>query len=103
MYAGDSEYQHCRRLEWNQFGDSLGLDDFEFPMMALRNKTEVQFLIDKVTPAPAPSGGEVVTWCFWARAALASRVACLRHNAVLILIVSLPCTPVKPLLLSSLY
>ena len=48
MYAEKADYKNCRRLHWNQEGNSLMYEDYNFPIVALSNYSEVQFLIDEV-------------------------------------------------------
>ena len=44
MYKQHEDYKDCRMQEWNKFGNSLMFEDYNFPIVALVNYTEVQFL-----------------------------------------------------------
>ena len=49
MYADDKDYKDCREVEWNKDGNSLMFEDYNFPIVALVNSTEVNFLIEDVS------------------------------------------------------
>ena len=49
MYKDRQEYKDCRMQEWNPLGNSLMYEDYNFPIVALVNYTEVQFLKDDVS------------------------------------------------------
>ena len=44
MYKQYEDYKDCRMQEWNKLGNSLMFEDYNFPIVALVNYTEVQFL-----------------------------------------------------------
>ena len=49
MYKEHDEYKDCRVQEWNPLGNSLMYEDYNFPIVALVNYTEVQFLKNDVS------------------------------------------------------
>ena len=49
LYAKNDDYKHCREVEWNRGGNSLMYEDYNFPIVALANSTEVNFLIEDVS------------------------------------------------------
>ena len=48
LYKGDSKYQHCKSTTWNPVGNDLLMTDIEFPIIALFDEEQIDFLISEV-------------------------------------------------------
>ena len=45
----ESKYEHCKGANWNPLGLDLMFEDWGYPIMALFNQTDVDFLINEVS------------------------------------------------------
>ncbi|CAH1796310.1 unnamed protein product [Owenia fusiformis] len=46
MYKEDADYQHCKTVTWNLGATGLMFEDFNGPIIALANQTEVDYIIN---------------------------------------------------------
>ncbi|XP_061189000.1 nicastrin-like isoform X2 [Saccostrea echinata] len=46
LYNNDKDFGNCKKVTWNEFGNGMFFEDFEFPISLVSNKNETDYLIN---------------------------------------------------------
>lgn len=49
LYHNNQEYGNCKKVTWNEDGNGMFFEDFEFPISIVTNKNETDYLINNVS------------------------------------------------------
>ena len=49
LYHNNEDFGNCKKVTWNEFGNGMFFEDFEFPISIVTNKNETDYLINNVS------------------------------------------------------